>query len=204
MEKGERRVSPFLVPMMMANAVRRVDLAALRLPGAVRDDLHGLRGLHPRHRLRRPADRLGPVRRRGHRRRRVGRHHHRAGRLRQHDRAVHHRRQQALRRHPRRLRARRGGRHDACSRPGTGPWSGAPPSSARCWARAARPTPTTSPPRRPAGSGAVACIELALADAGLHPGRHPPDQRPRHLDAAQRRGRGRGRRARSSARPGRR
>ena len=44
----------------------------------------------------------------------------------------------------------------------------------------------------PGGSGAVACIELALADAGLSAGGHPPDQRPRHVDAAERRGRGRG------------
>ena len=58
----------------------------------------------------------------------------------------------------------------------------------------APPTPTTSPPPSPGGAGAIACMELALADAGLAPGRHRPDQRPRHLDAAQRRGRGRGHR----------
>ena len=37
-EKGPRRVSPFLVPMMMANAGRRRRVDALRLAGPVRDD----------------------------------------------------------------------------------------------------------------------------------------------------------------------
>ena len=54
----------------------------------------------------------------------------------------------------------------------------------------------------PGGAGAVHCMELALADAGLAAGRHRPHQRPRHVDAAQRRRRGRGRSPRCSARPG--
>ena len=54
----------------------------------------------------------------------------------------------------------------------------------------------------PGGAGAVACMELALADAGLDAGDIAPDQRPRHVDAAQRRRRGRGHRARCSATPG--
>ena len=37
LEKGDRRVSPFLVPMMMANAAGRVDLDALRPAGPERD-----------------------------------------------------------------------------------------------------------------------------------------------------------------------
>ena len=44
----------------------------------------------------------------------------------------------------------------------------------------------------PGGSGATACMQLALEDAGLSPSDHRPRQRPRHLDAAQRRVRGRG------------
>ena len=36
-DKGARRVSPFLVPMMMSNAGAAVDLDALRLAGPVRD-----------------------------------------------------------------------------------------------------------------------------------------------------------------------
>ena len=110
---GEGRAAGVAVPRADDDGqrLRRGHLDALRLPGAVRDDLHGVRGLHPRHRLRGPADRLGPLRRRAHRRRRVGRHHHRAGRLRQHDRALEHRHEQALRHHPGRLRARRGRRH---------------------------------------------------------------------------------------------
>ena len=58
--------------------------------------------------------------------------------------------------------------------------------------RPATPTPTTSPRRHLAASGAAACMRLALDDAGHGAGRHRPDQRPRHVDAAQRRRRGRG------------
>ena len=42
----------------------------------------------------------------------------------------------------------------------------------------------------PDGAGAVACMELALADAGIAAVRRRAHQRPRHLDAAQRPGRG--------------
>ena len=44
----------------------------------------------------------------------------------------------------------------------------------------------------PGGAGAVACMELALEDAGLVAGRRRPHQRARHLDTAQRPRRGRG------------
>ena len=43
-------------------------------------------------------------------------------------------------------------------------------SSARCSARRATPTPTTSRRRHRAASGAQACMRLALDDAGLQPG----------------------------------
>ncbi len=46
----------------------------------------------------------------------------------------------------------------------------------------------------PGGNGAAACMELALADAGVTPDRDRPHQRPRHLDPAQRPGRGPGHR----------
>ena len=44
----------------------------------------------------------------------------------------------------------------------------------------------------PGGEGAAACMQLALDDAGLAPGADRPRQRARHLDAAERRRRGRG------------
>ena len=66
--KGERRVSPFLVPMMMANAAGAAISMRYGLQGPNETIVHRLRRRHPRHRQRRPADRLGPLRRRGHRR----------------------------------------------------------------------------------------------------------------------------------------
>src|SRR5262245_35052669 len=102
LEKGERRVSPFLVPMIMVNASG--DLAARWLAGTERDDLHGVRGRHARHRLRRPPDRVGSLRRGRHGRFRGGRHVHVARRLRQHDGTHLVRDVAALRRQARRLR----------------------------------------------------------------------------------------------------
>ena len=95
----------------------------------------------------------------------------------------------ALRRPARRLRHDRGRRRAAYSRTGTGPWPGARASTASWPARPARRTPTTSPRRRPAGTGAAACMQLAMDDAGIDSGRGPPHQRPRHVHAAQRPGR---------------
>jgi 3-oxoacyl-[acyl-carrier-protein] synthase II len=45
----------------------------------------------------------------------------------------------------------------------------------------------------PGGTGAIKCMQLALHDAGLTPADIKPDQRARHQHAAQRRRRGRGR-----------
>ena len=61
LEKGERRVSPFLVPMIMVNASGAAISMRYGLQGPQRDDLHGLRRRHPCHRLCRAADRLGSV-----------------------------------------------------------------------------------------------------------------------------------------------
>ena len=67
-------------------------------------------------------------------------------------------------------------------------------SSARSPATASPATPTTSPPRSRTAPAPWRRIEMALADAGLAAGGHRPRQRPRHVDAAQRRGRGGGHR----------
>ena len=44
----------------------------------------------------------------------------------------------------------------------------------------------------PGGEGAAACMQLALDDAGLVPRRDRARERARHVDTAERRGRGRG------------
>ena len=63
-EKGDRRVSPFLVPMMMANARGRRDLDEVRLAGPVRDHRHRVRRRHALDRQRRPAHPVRALRRR--------------------------------------------------------------------------------------------------------------------------------------------
>jgi 3-oxoacyl-[acyl-carrier-protein] synthase II len=69
----------------------------------------------------------------------------------------------------------------------------APRSSARSSAPRATPTPTTSPRRHPAAPArSRACSWPSTTPASRR--RHPPGQRPRHLDPAQRRRRGRGHR----------
>ena len=57
-EKGARRVSPRLVPMMMSNAGAAAVSMRLGWHGPVRDGHHRLRGRRPLHRPRRPARRL--------------------------------------------------------------------------------------------------------------------------------------------------
>ena len=194
-EKGERRVSPFLVPMMMANASGAADLDALRPAGPVRDDLHRLRGRHPRHRLRRPADRLGRCDAVVTGGSRVGRHDHRRS---------------PASRNMTALSTAGISRPFDVDRDGFVMGEGAGVLVLEEWERAEARGATIlgevlgggeqrrrPPHHRPvAGRRRVpspAC-ELALADAGLDAGRHRADQRPRHVDAAQRRRRGRGRR----------
>ena len=88
MEKGERRVSPFLVPMMMANASG----AAVSMRFGYRGPAETIctacaAGTHALD-VRRPPDRLGHGGRRRLGRQRARRHGHRDRRLRQHDRPV--------------------------------------------------------------------------------------------------------------------
>ena len=151
-EKGPDRVSPRLVPMMMANAGAAGISMRLGWRRAVRGDLHRLRRRHPRHRGRGPPGGLGPLRRRrSAAAAEAGMHPVAHRRLRQHDRAVDLGQLTPVRRPPRRLRHDRRGRARWSSRTGTGPWPGAPPSTPSSPARPAPPTPTTSPPRRPTG-----------------------------------------------------
>ncbi len=79
------------------------------------------------------------------------------------------RRQPAVRQGPRRLRPQRGRRHRGPGGTGTRPHAAAPRSTPRCSASAARPTPTTSPPRIPTASAPPRRMQLALKDARLNP-----------------------------------
>ena len=106
-EKGARRVSPRLVPMMMSNAGAATVSIRLGWHGPVRDRHHRLRGRGPQHRRRRVARGLGPLRRR-HRRSGRGRHDQRRHRcLHQHDRTVDLGRIPSLRHPSRRVRHHR-------------------------------------------------------------------------------------------------
>ena len=65
--KGARRVSPFMVPMLMANARLGRGLDAYGFQGPCENTVHRLRRRHPVDRQRLPAHRLRPLRRHGHR-----------------------------------------------------------------------------------------------------------------------------------------
>ena len=138
-------------------------------------------------------------RRRGGLRRHRGRDHPDVdGRVRPHGRAQHpqrrpHRRVPAVRRRPRRLRDGRGRRRSSCSRR----WDRAEARGRHHPRRARRLRPHVRRPphhrtRTRAAPAPIACMEQALADAGLDAVGGHPRQRPRHVDAAERRGRGRG------------
>ena len=94
----------------------------------------------------------------------------------------------ALRHPPGRLRDHRGGR-----RPGPRGWDHAVARGAHIYGELAGSASTadahhiTAP--IPGGSGAAACMTLAMEDAGVAPDRDRPHQRPRHLHPAQRPGR---------------
>ncbi len=85
-QKGPRRVSPFLIPMMMPNAAGAS--VSMRVAGPVRDDGDRLRSRNARHHTGRRPDRVGPMRRHDRRRFRVVAHPDRAAGLLQHDRPV--------------------------------------------------------------------------------------------------------------------
>ncbi len=119
-------------------------LDALRPARSERDDHNGVRGIDTRNRVRSTTDRVGHVRRSGHRWCRVCRVPGRGHQLRQHDGALDDGLESPVRRRPRRFRARRGrSRADArgvvCSRA-----SGCQHRRRDCWGRRATPTPTTS------------------------------------------------------------
>ena len=78
----------------------------------------------------------------------------------------------AVRRRARRLRDRRGRRRARARGVGARPSPAAPRSSARSSARRSNADAHHITAPSPGGAGAVACMELALADAGLDAGRH--------------------------------
>ena len=188
-EKGPRRVSPRLVPMMMSNAGAAAVSIRLGWHGPSETVIDSLRGRGPQHRPRRPAGGLGPVRR-GHRRcRRSGHDRSRHGRLRQHDRPVHLGDLPALRRPSRRIRHHRGGRRAGPRGVGPRRGPGRPHlrGAGRLGQHGRRPPHHRPHPGRIGGGG--------LHDPGhggrrRDPGPDRPHQRPRHLDPAQRPGRG--------------
>ena len=168
------------------------DLDALRPARPQRDDLHGVRRRHPRHRQRRPADRLGPLRRGRHRWCRGGGDGDVAGRVRQHDGAVDLGRVPPVRRRPRRVRDGRGRRRPRARGVGSRhrPRRHDPRRDRRGGEQCRRPPHHRAVARRRGGDRVH-----EAGPRGRRPGagRHPPDQRPRHVDAAQRRRRGGGR-----------
>ena len=190
----------------MANAAGAAISMRYGLQGPCETIVHRLRGLHPRHRLRRPADRLGPLRRRGHRRHRGA--------------ASRRRRSPASRNmtalsssgvsmpfddRARRLRAWPRAPPCSCSRSGSAAVARGATILGEVLGAASNADAhhITAPVARRRRARSRAC-ELALADAGLRAGDIAPDQRPRHVDAAQRRRRGRGRRQGVRRRPARR
>ena len=118
-------------------------------------------------------------------------------RVRPHGRAEHpQRRSRArvapVRRRPRRLRDGRGRRRSSCSSAASARWRAAPRiyGEVAGYGRNADAYHITAP--SPGGAGAAACMQLALDDAGLDAADDRPRERARHVDAAQRRRRGRG------------
>ena len=84
-EKGERRVSPFLVPMLMANASGAAISMRYGLQGPNETICTACAAGTPCDRQRRQVDRLGSLRRGRHRGHRGGRDDDVAGRVRKHD-----------------------------------------------------------------------------------------------------------------------
>ena len=182
---GPSRVSPFFIPMAIANmaaGVAGIMFGALgpnySTTSACASSGHAL-GESYEIIKRGDAERHGRRRLRGARRRCHG------GRVRAHEGALHAQRrprggQPAVRRRPRRLRRRRGRRQPSSSRS----WTHAQRRGARIYAEVCGYGATadghhiTTP--SPGGAGAVRAARRALHKAGLEPSRHRPRQRPCH------------------------
>ena len=169
-EKGARRVSPFLVPMMMPNAASAtvsmrwgwqgpcqtvstacaagthalVDAAMWIASG--RCDVVAAGGSEAAMTPDEP------------------------GRLHQHDRDVVAERERAVRRHPRRLRDRRGRRACSSSRRGRSPRRAGATILAEILGGASTADAHHITAPSPGGRGALSCMEIALASAGLTAG----------------------------------
>ena len=193
-EKGPTRVSPLLVPMMMANATAGLVGIEHGLTGPEPLHRHRLRGRRQRHRRGGPARPRGLVRRRRRRRHRGGDHAGRPRRLLAHGRAVveprSRRRQPAVRRRPRRLRDGRGRRLPRArgARVGRSPAARPILGEVLGYGRTCDAFHITAPAE--GGSGAVALHGGRARRRRPGARRHRPRERPRHVDAAQRRRRG--------------
>ena len=170
LEKGARRVSPFLVPMMMANA-----------SGASISMRYGLQGPNETictacaagsHAIAYAARliRWGVVDAVATGGSEAAATRHGAGRVRQHDGTLHRRRESTLRRRPRWIRPRRGRRRCSYWRSGRTPSIVGPRFSARSSAAASTADAHHITAPSPGGVGAIACMRLALAESGIEPG----------------------------------
>ena len=86
--KGPRRVSPFMVPMLMANAASAAVSMRYGYQGPCENTCTACAAGHPVDRQRLPAHRLRPLRRHGHRQLGVDHDPHLHRRVHQHDRHV--------------------------------------------------------------------------------------------------------------------
>ena len=175
LDGGPGKISPFVIPKMIANAAAGNISIHFGLCGPNTAVSTACASAGQRHRRRPARHPVGLRRRHGHRRlaRRPSRRWAWAAsspaapcRMRNDDPQA---RQPAVRQGPRRLRPERRGRHRRPGRTGARPQARRARSTPSCSASAARPTPTTSPRRTPKGTGAAEAMQLALRDARLNP-----------------------------------
>ena len=196
-EKGPRRVSPVLHPVVPDQPRLGPGLDQIRLQGPEPCGRHGLLDRRACDRRRGAADPVGRRRRDGRRRRRSGDLPHRHRRLRRGARALDRLQRRAAARlaavgqSARRLRDGRGRRRRRARGATSMPRSAAPRSMPRSSATACRATPITSPRRPRTATARFRAMRNALKRAGLAADRYRLHQRARHLDAARRRDRAR-------------